>query len=614
MKLSFRKVSFIVFLLLIAYGLFWVARLVWFRPADIDHFFLRSYFEQIEKQPELRVQAESAVIEGLSQMDLNFSSISSRVHRERMAQVPQTLEVLRGYSYDQLTPSQQVSYDLLEWQLNQELAGANYFYHDYLMAPGSGAHSRMMDFMCYLHPVRTDDEAAVYLRRIRGIQKHFRNLIGGMKARVNKGIILPKPLLQQTLKELQELVSVPPLRHPLYEAFAHKAVLADPTAFNESEAVEVLYKIESELRATVYPGYQKLIEYLETLLPSAPDTVGCWHLPEGEAYYAYALQRYAETDKSPVLIGEMGQKAVDSLQARVSEVAASIGVPFQGTVGAFLDSLGRLPDFHYPSTLAGQQTCLLDYHTILSDTRDKIIGAVEQEPQGRILRIFAKDSLPTIQQIRPQYLPPSLSGMRNASLYLAFEDPALHPRWRMRALAYGYGVPGTHWQQALQSENEALPLFRQLAAYPAFTGGWRLYSAHLAGEIGFYQDQNGTFPQELYSPLGHLQLQLLAAAMTVVDPGLHHHRWSREQALTYLRTHTGLPEAWLRAEVDDAIAFPGRACAPWLGFQRLLQLRQRVGANPGGGTPVQDFHQTILENGAMPLEIVELLVDRLLIE
>jgi uncharacterized protein (DUF885 family) len=350
------------------------------------------------------------------------------------------------------------------------------------------------------------------------------------------------------------------------------------------------------LRTIVYPAYRRLIGEEKVLHAHSSHDAGLWRLKGGETYYADQLRYLTSTDMTPDEIHAYGVSEVARISAQMDEFLKSVGRR-QGPVGARMDALMADPRFIFPNTDDGRQRVMTRYRQLLDKIRDLLpkyfahIPAIELDVR-RVSAFSEKDGAGAY------YNSPSFDGSRPGVLFVNQRNLAETPMWAMPTLAYHEGIPGHHLQTATALANSRLPLLTRLQYIPAYDEGWALYAEGLAGEMGLYKN-------DPYGKLGQLQSQLFRAARLVVDTGLHAQHWSRERAIEYLQSTTGMANSEVIAEVERYIVWPGQACSYTIGLRVMLDLRRQAMAELGPRFNLKDFHTKILENGPLPLWLLQ---------
>jgi len=617
--MKLKTISAIIFVGLLAYGVWWLVNLIWLRPNDIDLFFYRSFMELNGDRPEALAEADVAVMDAIQPFNYSFSDPGGGRERARQEAYLRISDQLGEYDIRVQEPQQQLTYQLLEFELDKAMAAKPFFYHEYLFYPGGGAHQQIIDYLAHTYPIRDRDEAEAYYEDIKALPNHIKALTNNMKERVRREMLPPKHVMQASIDEIVRFLADPPSKNILYLSFARRAIRVNPTQLNEGEAVEWMDKIEWAMSTKVYPAYKSLLSYLQSVVESCPTDIGIDHLPEGKAYYDYRLKWIAETQLTPGELMELGKAEIENLRQMVRSEGNAIRKPLGDSLGAYFEQIPPSTITSYTDDQKGIDLLLNDYRKIINDVRIKITGAIEQEPQNKLIQVTFLDTFAFPTSPQAIYYPLSLGAkeqygqpvfvQRKSKLIFKLKDLQQFPNWPMRTQTYFYTYPGRHLQLSLQRENEELPYLRRTADLPAFGQGWALYATTLADELGFHKDPNSSLPRDTYSRLGYIQMQLLYASFLVVDPGIHSEAWTREQAIRFIQDHTGFSEANVAYWVDQIIAEPGTHIAPYLGQKAIGEARDAAQKRLGSAYSVQDFHARLLGNGSLPLEIMRTAID-----
>jgi uncharacterized protein (DUF885 family) len=365
---------------------------------------------------------------------------------------------------------------------------------------------------------------------------------------------------------------------------------------NDEQRAAFQKKVETAITDNVYPAYHKLIDYFSALLPKTTTDDGVWKLPDGDAFYAYALRKSTTTTLKPEEVHELGLREVTRIEAEMRALLNANG--FAGRpIGDAMDVLGKDPRFLFANDDKGRADALAEYTRLINDAieRSRLLFAMVPKAKIEVRRV------PVFKEATSAgayYNGASLDGTRPGVFYANLRDMNEVPKWSMPTLAYHEGVPGHHWQIATAQELKGLPQFRKLIPFTAYQEGWALYSEWLAKEAGWYEG-------DPFGDLGRLQAELFRAVRLVVDTGIHAKRWPREQAITYMRDKTGMGEKEVTAEIERYIVNPGQACAYKVGMLKIQELRKRAQAELGAKFDQRQFHEVVLGNGALPLEILE---------
>ena len=583
-------------LVLMLAGTLLLAHTVYFKPLRINWFYERVFAEYALQDPELlsSLRMLPAWLDWYSD-DLTDASLA---HEDRLrAKLREDLEMLRSYDPAAMNPDERLSYDMLDYFVSMQVEGDRFHHHDYPLNQLFGAQNELPTFMATQHPVGSVKEGENYVARLRKFPTKFHQVLEGVRARETEGIVPPTFVVEKVLTEMRAFVAQPPRENVLYSSLAEK--IGSASAIGDGDRERLLAQAESAITDMVYPVYREMIAYYEQLLPKTQGNHGVWALPDGDAYYRWAVRDQTTTDMTPEAVHALGLREVARIEAEMDAILRAEGLT-EGSVGARTREIGRRPDQLYPDTDAGRARILADYQAIIDeidagldpyfDVRPKMGVRVERVPE------FREKTAPGAY-----YYPPAFDGSRPGIFYANLRNVAEVQKFGMRTLAYHEAIPGHHFQTTIQQELEGVPTFRKVLPFTAFSEGWALYAERLAWEIG-YQDQP-------LDNLGRLQAEMFRAVRLVVDTGLHHQRWTREHAIEYMSEKTGMPETDVVAEIERYLVLPGQALAYKVGMNRILELRERARAALGDGFDLRGFHNVVLTGGDMPLTLLEQRVD-----
>lgn len=592
---QFLRWAGVALLILVVAGLALAANVIWFRPFSIDIFFERVFIEMALKDPELLTTLRLLEPMGLRFHNDDLTDVSPRREQELLDKAGRDLATLRAYDYNKLTRSQQMSYDILDYFLAQMVDGQPFLYHNYPVNQLFGVQNDLPDFMVNMHQVNDGKDARQYIARLNKFGEKFDQTLVGLQLRQERGIVPPKFVVQRVLDEMKGLIAVAPEENILYTSFRDKLDKAQL----ESEKETLLGDCKAAIESTVYPAYKKLIAFMEEQLKIATTDDGVWKLPGGDEFYAYALRTQTTTKMTPEEVHNLGLRETERITQEMDAILDSQGIT-EGTVGERVTALGKDPRFLYPNDDAGRAQCLADFTRIIEEVNVGINSVFDLRPAAGVV-------VERVPAFREQGAPggyyemPALDGSRPGTFYANLRDMTTIAKWGMRTLAYHEAIPGHHFQIAIQQEIEG-PTFRKMPIFTAYTEGWALYAEQLAWEQGFEQDP--------FDNLGRLQAEIFRAVRLVVDTAIHYKRWTREQAIAYMVEHTGMDEAEVVTEVERYIVNPGQACAYKAGMLKILALREKARQELSGRFDIRKFHNYVLANGALPLDVLEKEIDR----
>ncbi len=434
-------------------------------------------------------------------------------------------------------------------------------------------------------PFRTSDDYENYLQRLRAFPDMNRQYLDRLREGIETGRVRPAVVLKNYIPTVEALITD-----------AEESRFAEPfRSFPSGISSERQHEIKQEglkiINERVMPAYRELARFLnDEYLPAAPESVGISETEGGADYYDYLVRYYTTLDTTPAEIHQTGLSEVARIRAEMLEVIQETG--FEGDFDAFVDYLRTDESFYAESPEELMQITAL----VLKRADGKLpgfFGRLPRMPYG--LREVPDYLAP--RMTTAYYNRPAQDGTRAGFYYVNTYDLPSRPLYEVEALSLHEAVPGHHLQLALQQELDDLPEFRKNSSFTVFVEGWALYSEWLGLEMGFYQDP--------YSNFGRLTYEMWRALRLVVDTGMHAKGWSREQAIEYMASNSALTLLNIRNEVDRYIFWPGQALAYKTGEIRIRELRKEAEEALGDAFDIREFHDRILENGSITLEILE---------
>ncbi len=436
------------------------------------------------------------------------------------------------------------------------------------------------------HPFQTVDDFDTYVSRLKAFPRQVDQVIELLNSGVAQNITAFKNVIDHVLGQVGMFSDIPPEKSPLF-----KPVTNMNDSFSATDRTTITDSIKEALSSSVGPAYNKLHAFLQNeYLDHCRKEAGIWSLPEGDDLYRFYAEYHTATDRSPAEIHEIGVREVARIEGEIQTILEKRG--FIGNIRDFARSLKENKDLYFQT---GQE--------ILDAYRDLLSRMDTELPRffGRLPR--ARYEVKEIEEYREKaapaayYYPPPRDFSRSGYFYANTYKPEERPTYDMEALAYHEAVPGHHLQIAIMQELEDIPDFRRHEGSTAFIEGWALYAEKLAQEMGFYHDDLSVY--------GRLSFELWRAVRLVVDTGLHCFKWNRNQAIRYCTDNTGLEDHEIEVEVDRYIAIPGQALAYKIGELKILELREKAERSLGNTFRISDFHDRILEHGALPLSLLE---------
>ena len=512
--------------------------------------------------------------------DLSPAGIALRKHFAARA-----LPVLATIDRAQLNPQDRVSYDIFK-RLTEESVEGEQFPMDLLQVNQMGGVQQ--DASQTLDSMRTENGAQMknQLARLKALPVLIDQVIGLLEEGLAKGITPPQVTLRDVPAQVLNQIPDDPMKSPLLGHFADM-----PAGVSGEQALELKSEAAKVYLADIRPAFQRLHKFLtEKYIPSARQSVAATDLPNGKAWYAWRIKTETSTDLTADQIHEIGLAEVKRIHAEMERVKTESG--FKGTLPEFFTFLRTDPQFYFTN----KEDLLRAYRDIAKRVDPQLIKqfkTLPRMPYGVIpIPSYAEKS-----QTTAYYMQGAAETARPAYFYANTYALETRPKWEMQPLTLHEAVPGHHLQISLAQEMPDLPDFRRNAGYTAFVEGWALYSESLGEDMGFYDNP--------YDKFGQLTYEMWRAVRLVVDTGMHAKGWSRDQAIKYFMENAPKTEHDVTVEIDRYIVWPGQALAYKLGELKIKELRAYATKELGAKFDVRTFHDAILENGAVPLSVLE---------
>lgn len=597
-KMQKKYISFLMWSLFFA-GTIWVVNTVWFMPFDIDDFYERTLIEYAIDQPEALTRFQIGEEYGVQLYNDKLSDMSLAEEEHRYKQLVKNFEMLRSYKRSHQTANQLVSTDVLDIFLENQLHEYSLFKnYAYPIDHIHGAHLELPFFMVTQHPIQSYSDAEDYIHRLNHFEIYFEQLMTQLQDRQDSSLYFPSFMIDKILEQMSSFIAVEPQKNILYTEFARK--LNKLQHLTPNSRSELTYEVRIIIEQVIYPTYRKMIQYLDRMRERNPPEVadGIWQFDKGEIYYSFLLKKYIGMDISPEELHQIGLAEVESINGQIREILDSLGFSPDKPVIECLKEIYQKPEFLYDS--AAQNQLFADMDKESTQLENLLRYSFEQKPKAD-LKIVPIPKFKAKYASMIDYESSSLSGERSATCFLNVSSIKAWHKFENKAQVCQEMLLGRHFQSAIQREASLLPTFRRIIDFEAFNRGWASYSLTLANEVGYFKN--------IYDKLGMLHLRLVNATTMIVDTGINHKHWNREYAIAYIAKMTCLQEVQQRYQVDYTIANPAKSCAYYSGNQRILQLRQDAKNQLGTKFDLKEFHDAILENGSLPLDMLTKIVN-----
>ncbi len=606
-----------IILSLLFIGTIWVVNLIWFKPFNIRHFYDKVFVKFAIGSPEMVTQLGIPVLYDMYKDDLDDES--DKKSWEDFEDMKADYATLMSYDFDSQSKENQLNTKILKWFLGKQVEGEAYFYHGYPVNQMFGVQSNLPSMMESSHKLRDKSDVEAYISRLSKFDTKFEQVLEGLKIREEKGIIPPKFVIDRVLSEMMGFIGQkkkekinkevpnqdPVTTNILYANFNEK--INQIEGLTAEEKATYKEQAENEIRTTVFTAYGALITYFQGLKSKATTDDGVWKFPYGDKYYQYELSQNTTTDYTPDQVHNIGLSEVSRIKKEMMEILEKENyTDTTKTIGEIIQSVNKEERFLFQNNDEGRKEVIARYNEILEEISGGLDDAFDIRPKAA-LEVKRVPEFKEEGAAGAYYEQPPMDKSRGGIFYANLRDVTETVKFGMKTLAYHEGIPGHHFQIAIQGELEDVPIFRTFGLFTAYIEGWALYSERLAWELGFYEN-------DPFGNLGRLQAEMFRAVRLVVDTGIHSKRWTREQAIAYMVENTGMTTGEVVTEIERYIVMPGQACAYKIGMMKILELREKAKEKLGDKFDLKEFHNVVLKTGAVPLDILEEIVDAYIVD
>ena len=549
----------------------------------LDEFYFESYDALLQRTPELIVWRGLTGVFPPDSIGLN--NVSDAYQRETFAMHQVVLDMLRAYDRSALTADEQLTYDIYEWQQQDEIDRLEFIYYDFVATYNfHGIHRDTLDFFTAVHPLETQQDAENYVTRLIAVDEKFLQVGAHLSKQNGAGVVEPALTLNAAIFYMGEIADVAANTTPYYTVFVDK--VNNIAGLSAADRQALLDSALSAVTNSVIPAYRQLRQIMQSLLANASPSIGVGQYPLGTEYYNYSLKHHTTTDLTAAEVHQLGLNEVLRIRAEMRVIFDQLGYPQNETMRELFARV---------------------------EADGGIIPAVDVKPTYESMVAFAEQNLAAAFDIFPSapvvvadddfggyYISPSYDGTRPGAFYAGTVNDEAY--FRMPSLTYHESVPGHHTQIAIQMDQDT-PVFRRMSRVTAFVEGWGLYAERLAYELDWYNN-------DPYGDLGRLQYEALRATRLVVDTGIHSMDWSFDQSVQYLEDSLGVRNGSAQSAAGRYSVVPAQATAYMVGMLQILAARQRAIDALGAQFDLIEFHRLLLSNGAVPLDIMNREVDR----
>ncbi len=561
---------------------------------------IKAFFEEYDAQ-QLALSPLGKSYRGIKDGDYGrWGDFSTAGEMRAQAAERSALKEMRArFDPAKLSPENRLSFRLFEKRAERSEAAFKYNDYGYVFDQMNGAQSQLPAFLINIHRVDNKSDARAYVSRLYGLGPGMMEAIAQAKSRAAQGITPPKWVYPYVINDARNVITGAPFGDgpdaPLYADFKAKVA---KLKISQIEKDLLIADAAQALNASVKPAYEALIAEMTAQEKVAGTDDGVWRFPDGAGYYAERLANYTTTNMTPDQIHNLGLAQVARIHKEMRVVQKKMGV--KGDLQAYFNYMRTEPKFYAPETAEGRALYLSETQKAqdaVTPLLPKWFGVLPKAP----LVVKPVEAFREKSAGKAFYQSPSPDGSRPGTYYANLYKMADMPLTEVEALFYHEGVPGHHMQRAIQTELKDVPAFRQFGGVTAYSEGWGLYAEKLGKDMGLYTDPARDF--------GRLQLELHRAIRLVVDSGLHHKRWTREQAIKYVEDNSADAPGGIVKAIERYIIYPGQATAYMVGRLKISELRDKAQKALGKKFDIRGFHDTVLKSGPVPLDVLEEQVD-----
>ena len=556
-----------------------------------NQFFESIFLDVVQESPEFQTRL------GYKSNYDKWDEIGWEKRRQDSHRAISDLKYLKeNINYDRLDNATQLSYRLMEKRFERLIESNPFVLNNYIVTHRGGKHSSIPSFLINYHNIDEEEDAKDYLKRLRNVEPIIDQMIKELELREGLNVIAPQFVYPQAIKVCENIISGYPFENTkeqnvIYEDFSKKL-----NGLELSDPIKTRYLSEAEaiLVTIISSSYQKLIDFLYEQEKRSTDNFGVWTQQNGAEYYQYQLNGYTTLGLTPEEIHETGLSEVERIHQEIYAIMEE--TEFEGSLQDFFEFMRTDPQFYYPDNQEGRDAYINQVNVVM----DTLTANIDQLFHGL-------PSIPFIvKPVEPYreksagiafYQRGKADGSRPGVYYANLYTMKDMPIYKLENLAYHEAIPGHHMQISIALEVKGMPSFRKYGGYSVYSEGWALYSETLPKEVGLYKDP--------YSDFGRLSGELWRACRLVVDTGIHHYRWTREEGIEYYRNNTANPEGECVKMVERHIVWPGQAVSYKIGMLKIQELRKHAETELGEKFSLQDFHDVVLQNGAMPMDVLE---------
>jgi len=567
----------------------------WASPVGVNNYVNKVSLQMLLRSPELLTSLGLVDNTPLDFHSDKLGDYDKQSELEALEFLHASRKGLDDYGPEGLDGQELLSWKIVAWFFDDIIRQSEFEHSEYRVNQISGPMVNLPQFLTDRHIIEDEKSFQRYISRL----NEFARVIAEVRLRViddrDNGTVPPDFIIEKALVGMRSFIESGAKENPLFTTLAARTESID--GLSDERKDELSQQALSVIDAKILPQYVEMIALFEALLTISNHDAGIWRLPHGDEIYQSALRSNNSTTLTAEEIHQIGLSEVTRIELEMETILIKQGL-VEDSILSRIRYLMELPEHNFPNTQEGRTEQI----AYLNKINDQLMAKAGEffitiPPQPlEIVRVpeYSQDSAPG-----GYYMPPAFDGSAPGRFYINQKDTRDNPRWTLPTLMYHEGSPGHHFQLSASQLIENVPFLRKVSPFTAYTEGWALYSERIAAEdMDMYKDAP-------LGDLGRLQAEMFRAVRLVVDTGMHAKRWSRERAIEYMLAKTGMSEAEVTREIERYVVWPGQATAYKVGQLFILRLRANAEEQLGDAFDIREFHEMILLNGAMPLEILE---------
>ena len=567
----------------------------WGVPVGVNNYINKASLQMASDSPELLSQI--GMIDN-TPLDFHSNKLGSYTKEQEELSLKKLRDARAGmdkYGPDGLEGQELLSWKITAWFFDDIIENDAFDYGGYPMSQLSGPMVNMPQFLTDTHVIKNKKSAQRYVARVKEFDRVIREMEFRVQDYADNGVIAPDFVLEKSITGMRSFIESGASENPLVTTLPVR--LDKVEGLSDEFKSEIIAETQALVESSIIPGYERMIALHKELLKSATHDAGIWRIPNGEKIYQAALRSNTTTNMTADEIHNIGLEEVARIETEMDAILQGEGL-IEGPLSERVAAMMTRADQIYEDSDAGR-AAMISYlerlnEDIMAKAGDYFVTLPPQPLEIKRIPEFTQDGAPG-----GYYNGPALDGSRPGQFYINLKDPVDNPKWTLPTLLYHEAAPGHHFQISRAQLIEDVPILRKMSPFTAYTEGWALYAEYLAAnDMGMYDDNP-------LGDLGRLQAEMFRAVRLVVDTGIHHKRWSREQAIEYMAEKTGNSAGDVEREIERYAVWPGQATAYKTGQLAILRLRKHAEDELGEKFVLRDFNEAVLANGAMPLGILD---------